>query len=1036
MRYHSVKMTENPTISVIIPVYSQAQALQKCLDSILTQTYQALEIILVNDAFKDINLQLITKYASCDTRIKVISLEENRGLFQARLTGFEASTGKYIAFVNSDDYISVDWFRKLLRQAEKTKSDIVVGEWCYDHNGEYRDYYNLEHFRINNYQLEGEQLLQEFMRASVHNFSWSVVWNKIYSRDLFNTCYPIFKHFSESHSHMLMWTDIVFSFALFAHAKKMTNVHGINYFHFKNSDSVNIIKDNRERNRTCIYDASSAIKFGKQILADIGFYTKYETEYKDWKNHGMSMIYHDFVTALQKEDYTDEILTAFEGCHEDIQPSANDISLLTTPLTDAFICQEKIKKDIVSKEIKYVSFDVFDTLISRPFYFAADLYELLSEKLNQRLSAYVNFRVIRELSERIVRQKLKQTDCAREEVTLDEIYGYIKEHYCFSPENIDGLKKYEVALELQYSTTRESGRELYELALESGKSVIILCDTYLPQNVISSILAKNGFRDYAKLYVSGETGFTKAQKSLYPFVQQDLGEINPAAFIHIGSNYQSDICNASTCGWHTGYLYKTTDLLGKKVPNHYTGESFIRVYRSAHTNEDYVIAFDQQTSIRSMTAIVANKLFDNPFVSIHPNSDYNADPRAVGYGTLGPHLLALCNWIYGIAKREHIGTIHFVARDGYLLKQAFEICGFPDIKTNYIRLSRKSLILADVDQVEDLYSLYDKIQFLTSPKKLQEYLSPIIPEHAKNKLEELFEQNGIPYEKRFENASQFYHCMNVYIDQVIDIAMIKEYKHKLKDYFSGIIAPGDYLFDIGYSGRPEAALSNLLGYPVGSLYVHKNGDIADTRLNRYSCPSEVFYQAKPVVTGVIREQILMELGPSTIGYNVENETVVPILEDYKSEYESSFVTSILQENALQFIKDYVNYFSDHNLMFIFQNNAMSAFLEDYLHFSKPMDRMIFASLKFETDIGTQDKISALDFWNTESQRIFTNNFITNLQQNAQQDLDAVIANFTSSLSWRLTAPLRYIANKLRSNRCTQLMCKGITRLMNNGSKDM
>ena len=95
---------ENIKISVIIPVYNVEKYIGQCLDSIVNQTYKNLEIIIVNDGTKDNSMRVVEKYLS-DKRIKIIN-KENGGLSDARNKGILASTGSYIALVDSDDLIA------------------------------------------------------------------------------------------------------------------------------------------------------------------------------------------------------------------------------------------------------------------------------------------------------------------------------------------------------------------------------------------------------------------------------------------------------------------------------------------------------------------------------------------------------------------------------------------------------------------------------------------------------------------------------------------------------------------------------------------------------------------------------------------------------------------------------------------------------------------------------------------------------------------------------------------------------------------
>ena len=112
-------------ISIIIPVYNAEEYLDKCIQSILTQTSQNLEIILVDDGSTDKSSIICDAYAQKDHRVVVIH-QKNAGVSVARNTGIDAATGRYIGFVDSDDWIEPDMFEKLLGEAIQTEADIVM----------------------------------------------------------------------------------------------------------------------------------------------------------------------------------------------------------------------------------------------------------------------------------------------------------------------------------------------------------------------------------------------------------------------------------------------------------------------------------------------------------------------------------------------------------------------------------------------------------------------------------------------------------------------------------------------------------------------------------------------------------------------------------------------------------------------------------------------------------------------------------------------------------------------------------------------
>lgn len=114
-------------VSIIIPVYNPAQYLIKCLESVCGQTLRDIEIILINDCSTDGSLLLLQEYAKRDNRIKLIDLKENKGAAVARNIGIENASGEYLGFVDSDDFIDLNFYERLYEKASRTEADAVKG---------------------------------------------------------------------------------------------------------------------------------------------------------------------------------------------------------------------------------------------------------------------------------------------------------------------------------------------------------------------------------------------------------------------------------------------------------------------------------------------------------------------------------------------------------------------------------------------------------------------------------------------------------------------------------------------------------------------------------------------------------------------------------------------------------------------------------------------------------------------------------------------------------------------------------------------
>ena len=167
-------------ISVVIPVYNVENYINKCLDSVIKSKYKNLQIICVNDGSTDGSLELLKNYKSKDTRVEVYS-KTNGGLSDARNYGIKYAKGKYITFIDSDDYVTDDYFESLYNNLIKEDADISI---C----GNYRDELgNIKTANLNNvYEvLNSKDALKTLLLYDKIKHFWVSSWGKLYKTSLF-----------------------------------------------------------------------------------------------------------------------------------------------------------------------------------------------------------------------------------------------------------------------------------------------------------------------------------------------------------------------------------------------------------------------------------------------------------------------------------------------------------------------------------------------------------------------------------------------------------------------------------------------------------------------------------------------------------------------------------------------------------------------------------------------------------------------------------------------------------------------------------
>lgn len=174
-----MRLTGNiPKLSIVVPVFNVEKYIQECLDSILHQSFQEFELLLIDDGSSDQSGSICDEYAAHDVRISVFHTI-NRGQAAARNLGIEKSKGEYIGFVDSDDWIDPVMFEKLLEENHRTECEIVA---CNFHIMDENGTFSLWNQKSRNLLFSKEEAMKEIIHNAILTFS---PCNKIYKRSLF-----------------------------------------------------------------------------------------------------------------------------------------------------------------------------------------------------------------------------------------------------------------------------------------------------------------------------------------------------------------------------------------------------------------------------------------------------------------------------------------------------------------------------------------------------------------------------------------------------------------------------------------------------------------------------------------------------------------------------------------------------------------------------------------------------------------------------------------------------------------------------------
>ena len=241
---------EMPLVSIIVPVYNAQSHLSRCLESICGQEYKNLELIVINDGSKDKSLPVCEEFRKKDSRILLVD-KANSGVSDTRNLGLKLASGKYVQFVDSDDYIAPDYTARLVEAAEKTGADLVISPYTMVIPAgaskpeqvleKIQDDLGVMHVarppenREYGFLPEGVYDKDTFARRLMDkpaSYFYSVLWNKLYRRDILT------RHDIRFTSEMRWAEDLVFNMQYIQYAEVFASIPQPGYYYVQNPQSI------------------------------------------------------------------------------------------------------------------------------------------------------------------------------------------------------------------------------------------------------------------------------------------------------------------------------------------------------------------------------------------------------------------------------------------------------------------------------------------------------------------------------------------------------------------------------------------------------------------------------------------------------------------------------------------------------------------------------------------------------------------------------------------------------------------------------
>ena len=245
------------TVTIIIPVYNAEMYLKRCLDSVIGQSYPKLEILLVNDGSRDNSLAICEEYERKDARVRLID-KENTGVSDSRNIAMAAATGKYLQFMDSDDWLTPDATEKMVTLAEMTGCDMVIGDF-FRVDGEL--FARKEH--ISETKVMSRTEFAEHMMEDPADFYYGVMWNKLYKREI------IEKHALTCTTELSWCEDFLFNLAYIRQADSFCALQAPIYYYMKRKGSL--VGMQMKKNNT-VKLKFMLLEYYKDLYQSIGLY--------------------------------------------------------------------------------------------------------------------------------------------------------------------------------------------------------------------------------------------------------------------------------------------------------------------------------------------------------------------------------------------------------------------------------------------------------------------------------------------------------------------------------------------------------------------------------------------------------------------------------------------------------------------------------------------------------------------------------------------------------------------------------------------
>jgi HAD superfamily hydrolase (TIGR01549 family) len=600
-----------------------------------------------------------------------------------------------------------------------------------------------------------------------------------------------------------------------------------------------------------------------------------------------------------------------------------------------------LRKLIDHPSIKVVSFDLFDTILVRPFLYADSLFDLLSADVNRLVGKKIDFKNVRIQADRSARARLAMG----KDLNIRQIYAEFAALLNISLDIADQVMELEISSEIQMLRPRASMVKVMEYAHSLGKRVILVSDMYLSKDTLTDILARNEIEAYDELYVSSEVGLRKDTGQIWKYICEREG-VHPCQILHIGDNEVSDIQIPIIQGVNIYHIMKPSALLqatraGTKL--------------FADTNNPKSLSFS------ASLGLVANKLFDHPFpTGFMDHSIYQGNPYVLGYAYYGPLILGFVLWLYRESLKQKEDVLYFLSREGEIFKKVYDfvkpyLSHSPTSK--YLYLSRRSVKIPTIRTFNDILRELTELYFENDLCKLINDrfgfdLSTVHPSVISGcGFQSIYDKVAIPRDR-----DRIAYLLNSIQEDIYEQAR-KEEKW-LRQY---LVSEGIFdqrkkaVVDIGYSGSMQSELIRLIQKPMDGFYMltiakaydrlQSRGYLVIAYLKDFLNPVNNYH---PIYEdSLFYEIILTSIEGQVLNFEEKNGECRPVLRETNSETVKKELLPVIHNGIIDYARDAIQFFDQKILNLEFFQQNYHDFLANLLDHPASLDGQMLNGLTLD-----------------------------------------------------------------------------------------